>query len=247
MNQPPHSEENHERWLVSYADYVTLLFAFFVVMFAISQADRSKAQQVSESVKKAYGSSERPAVPPRTVPVKRAGPPETPVEGLAEFVPSLEFLSKELEEEIKSGKVRISMEARGLVVTLQETAFFRSGDDSILPQTEPAIAKIADAIRKISNPVRLEGHTDSTPICTLRFKSNWHLSTARAISMMEMLRDHFGLAPNRFAVAGYADTVPVETNDTTEGRARNRRVDIVILSRIAVGREPAALAGRAGK
>ena len=265
-----HAEhENHERWLVSYADFITLLFAFFVVMFASSQTDKAKAKQVADSVKEAIEDGGIKAtvreVLGGTVDEKGNGnaqfrgpggvnkmknPPKVEEEEKgkaeqAELLPSLDYLTKEMEDAIKAGKVELHLEPRGLVISLRQAAFFPSGEDSIAPETFPTVQKIAEVIGKLPNLVRLEGHTDAIPIHTARFDSNWDLSAKRAIAMMKLLTGNFELAKERFSIAGYAETAPVDTNDTPEGRAHNRRVDIVILNQQALIGEPGKLAGGA--
>ena len=132
------------------------------------------------------------------------------------------------------------MTPRGIVVSLKQAAFFPSGTDAVEPDTMSTIEKVAVALKAVENPVRIEGHTDSIPIHTARFRSNWDLSAARSISIMEVLSSRFAISPQRLAIAGYADTVPVADNDTPEGRARNRRVDLVILNNYALAKtEPA--------
>ncbi len=256
------AHENHERWLVSYADFITLLFAFFVVMFASSTRDKERAAQVSESVRQAleqkYGMAKIASVlggaagdiaqggAVRKRPAEAKKPPaEAPAPNpqAVELLPSLEYLSRELEAEVRAGRLRLSLEPRGLVVSLPQATFFPSGQDTIAPDTYPAIAKLAEVIRKLPNPVRLEGHTDSVPIHNERFRSNWELSAARSIAMMELLANRFGVPRHQMAIAGYADTVPADSNDTPEGRARNRRVDLVILNRMGALREPPAVRG----
>lgn len=250
------AHENLERWLVSYADFITLMFAFFVVMFASSQTDRGKAQQVSESVRRALEEGQIASVIAGilggTVGDKGKGnamlkgPGGTRTEPTsqeknrfwADLLPSLELLTEELKDEIAGGKLSVKLEPRGLVVSLSEAAFFPSGEDTIDPATYPSIEKIAAAVRKLPNPVRLEGHTDSVPIHNVRFRSNWDLSAARAIAMLNLLTTRFGIEPGRLAIVGYADTMPVESNDTELGRARNRRVDLVILNRLGFEVEP---------
>ena len=251
------SHENHERWLVSYADFITLLFAFFVVMFASSQTDKAKMQAVSDSVQKALkGESFNSMVTAilggaidtkgqgsaqmkgpggvqkevRTVDVKRDGQ-------IAELLPSLQNLSKELGSEIKAGKLQINMGIRGLVISFTQAALFPSGEDEIAKDFYPGIQKIADAIKQVPNPVRLEGHTDSVPIHNARFKSNWDLSAARSIALLELFVKS-GMPPERISIAGYADTAPVDNNDTEAGRQRNRRVDMVVLNETGVKGEP---------
>jgi chemotaxis protein MotB len=153
-----------------------------------------------------------------------------------ELVPSLKNLTSNLKDEIASGQVELRMEPRGLVVSLKQTAFFPSGTDQIDPGTYATLGKVAAALKAVSNPLRIEGHTDSVPIHTARFRSNWELSAARSIAMMELLVERFGIDEQRMAIVGYADTAPETPNDTPEGRARNRRVDIVIQNQYALGR-----------
>jgi len=120
----------------------------------------------------------------------------------------------------------------------REKGFFASGDSAIAPDSLPILAKIAVVVQSLPNQVRLEGHTDARPIHTSRFASNWELSAARSIAMLELLRDRFQIPPSRMAIAGYAENSPADTNDTEEGRAHNRRVDLVLLSAGALTAEP---------
>jgi chemotaxis protein MotB len=219
----PPAPANHDRWLISYADFVTLLLAVFVVLFASSQLDKRKALQVSHAVTEAL---EKGGVLPRT-PVQVA----VPKAAVPELMASMNHLQQVLAEEILTGKVEIHPDPRGLVISLRQAAFFPSGGDEIASSGFDSIEKIAATIRDIPNPVQLEGYTDSAPIHNRRFRSNWDLSAARSIAMLELFRDRFGIPGDRFAVAGYADAKPVDSNDSAEGRAHNRRVDIVILNR----------------
>src|SRR5579864_915558 len=230
---------NHERWLISYADFITLLFAFFVVMFASSQADKGRAQQMSDAVKKALEGqslSQRFAAILGGTPDNEnkrnammrgpGGAQKAPVE------------KQDLKTEIASGADEVRMEARGLVVSFKQAAVFPSGEDVISPSSYGTLGKLAVVIARLPNPVRLEGHTDSIPISTARFHSNWELSAARSIAIMDLLTTRFGLARERLSIAGYADVAPIASNDTEAGRARNRRVDVVILSEQGVISEP---------
>ena len=250
------AHENHERWLVSYADFITLLFAFFVVMFASSQTDKARAHQVSEAVQKALDNGRTVGLPPAvakilggTVDEKGIGnammrgpggaqrsAKETPPDSILELIPSLRRLNRELEKEVRDGKLEVKLEPRGLVVSLHQSAFFPSGTDAIDPATYPTISKVADVIRGLPNPIQIEGHTDSVPIHNARFRSNWDLSSARAISMLQLLSGRFELPESRFSVVGRADTVPVDSNETDEGRQRNRRIDVIISN--IMGLEP---------
>jgi len=239
----PPPPENHERWLVSYADFITLLFAFFVVMFASSQVDKKKVGGIAAyfesyikdgNAKAAAAGKQDPG-----------GPPVEPASASDELATSGELrpvknqLDQELAKEIQEGKVAVSIQPRGLVLSLRESALFPPGQDMFNPEAVSILSKIAEALRKLpAQPVRLEGHTDNVPIETERFPSNWELSAARANAVLDLLCHRYGLEPRRFAVAGYADYHPVAANDTAEGRARNRRVDIVVLSRSAAEMEP---------
>jgi chemotaxis protein MotB len=237
---------NHDRWLISYADFITLLFAFFVVMFASSQTDKAKAQQVSDSVKTALDKGGVGAAVHQILggTVDEKGKGNAMMRGpggsqpviqqdqaaVAELVPSMNYLTHALQNEIKDGKVDIHLEPRGLVVSLRQATFFPSGEANVDPATFATVDKIAGIIRQLPNAVRLEGHTDSRPIHTARFSDNWELSAARSIAMLELFSTRCKVPVERLAIAGYADTVPKDSNDTEEGRAHNRRVDVVILN-----------------
>jgi len=223
-------------------------------MFATSQTDKAKATQVSNAVTEALENGGIRAMvhevlggtvdekgqgnammhgPGGVERVKPANPKPVPVPEVAELLPSMKYLSGELQNEIKAGKIELRLEPRGLIVSLKEAAFFPSGGDTVDPTSFASLQKVSAVLSGLPNPVRLEGHTDSVPIHTARFRNNWELSAARSIAMLNVLTDRFQLSPERFSVAGYADTAPVASNDTNEGRARNRRVDIVILNQLA--------------
>jgi len=249
--------ENHERWLVSYADFITLMFAFFVVMFATAQKDKSKAREVAESVREALqhgqlattlegiinhrrvlpegkGDSRRnPAAPPPSPPAENA-----PLASQADLAKAADTLTRTLEKELKKGELSVQVDRRGLVISLREAGFFASGDDTVNSGSFPIIEKITDVIGPLHNPLRLEGHTDSVPIHNARFQSNWELSTARSIAMLETLRQRYHVPSERMSVAGFAENAPADTNETAEGRMHNRRVDVVVLSAEALRGEP---------
>jgi chemotaxis protein MotB len=247
------SHVSHERWLVSYADFITLLFAFFVVMFATAQADKSKAKKVSESVRDALEHGDfntvlavfqrrKPGDLRRGAPSPPPPRPENPKP--ADLEAAEETLRKGLEVELKSGKLAVTLESRGLVISLREAALFASGDDMINPPSYPMVGKVAEVILELPNAVRMEGYTDSVPIHNSRFRSNWDLSAARSIAVLDLLADRFGVPRSRMAIAGYADNAPVDTNETAEGRAHNRRVDVVLLSAAGLQSEPGQSAAK---
>lgn len=250
MRRIRHSSPNHERWLVSYADFITLLFAFFVVMFATSHTDVAKQRAVSESVNKALQGDSfkqafsmllggaRDAKNPGMV--RKADTGNKLATGdnqgltLAELLP---ILSQALQQEIASGRLALQMTSRGLIISFTQTALFPSGGDEIAPDFDDTIQKIAQAMNKVRNPARAEGHTDSVPIHNSRFRSNWELSAARSIALVEQLTA-YGVARERLSISGYAETAPIDNNETEEGRRKNRRVDIVLLNETAAKGEP---------
>ena len=256
---------SHERWIVSYADFVTLLFAFFVVMFATANADKGKARAVGESVKAAleegrisnvgdairqvFSREENPAAHKPNVKQipgnKTVQNPESPsieeqsARAYLELRPLMDILKKQLQAEVQKGDVEVHMEPRGLAISFKQAALFASGEDELKTSSFDAIGKVGVAIRDLPNQVRLEGNTDNVPIHNDRFRSNWELSAARSIALLNLLVDRYQVPAERLGVAGYADVAPVASNATEEGRARNRRVDVVILSERAARAEPA--------
>jgi len=251
---------NHDRWLVSYADFITLLFAFFVVMFASTQTDHNRAQQISDSVKKALSDDRLraalAAVLGGTVTDKGKGnammrgpggsaqafKEHEPVSAprIVELLQSYQLLNADLKAELETGKMQIHMEHRGLVISFTQAATFASGGDEITSGAIESIGKVAVTLNKIPNPIRLEGHTDSIPINTGRFRSNWELSAARSIAMLDILANRFHIPKRRMSIGGYGDAAPIDTNETEAGRARNRRVDMVILNETGMAAEPSA-------
>lgn len=249
-----HSHENHERWLVSYADFITLLFAFFVVLFASGQTDRDKTKQVAESVREGFEKEALATAVSNMIggPNKKlkkieeprgheSEPPKSAADAKAQgsgesLKQAYEQLSTWLKDELSKGAVSMTLDSRGLVISLREAAFFVSGDDQIPAAAIPTINKISNVLGKLPHQIRFEGHTDAVPIATVRFPDNWSLSSARATAMLHMFLGK-GFDPRRFAAVGYADTAPLSDNDSEEGRARNRRVDIVVLRHDAAGAE----------
>jgi chemotaxis protein MotB len=181
----------------------------FIVLFASSRLDKFRVQQVASAVTAALHQKSVPSPLPQA---------------------SLSDLRHRLAPEIRAGNAEVHAESRGLVISLREGAYFPAGGDEIARSEYGSLAQIADAIRGVPNPIGLEGHTDSMPIHNRKFHSNWELSAARSIAMLTLFEDRFGIPGDRFAVTGFAETKPLDSNTSAEGRARNRRVDIVILN-----------------
>jgi chemotaxis protein MotB len=226
---------SHDRWLVSYADFITLLFAFFVVLFATGRSDRSKKVELAASIQSAFHemglfeahSKSRPPIEPPGdggAGGDAAEPPATQ-EDMLEVKQQLEDAAG---PEIDRGVIGIHDSADGLVVSLQEAGFFDSGAADVRPSALPVLNRIAAALPETA--LRVEGHTDDVPIHTAQFASNWELSSARASSIARLLLLHANVHAEQMSVAGYAEFHPAASNATAEGRARNRRVDIVVLN-----------------
>lgn len=241
---------NHERWLVSYADFITLLFAFFVVMYAFAKADQRKQAQVSEAIDTAFRSfgvlsnAKKQAAPEQTV--HAASLPLQPAAAIAgeSLVPAskvradLERMRQDLEQslatQIASHTVSVQMGPDGLVISLREAGFFDSG--SAVPHSGAVLTlkRVADSLSTLPYEIRIEGHTDNVPIHTAQFDSNWELSSARATAIARLFLTLHAVPPERICAAGYAEYHPVASNATPEGRAMNRRVDLVILPRVHI-------------
>lgn len=243
--QQHEEHENHERWLVSYADFITLLFAFFVVLFASSQADKGKAKAISDAVTEAFEGDNKALKKLAEIlggAVDEKGRGNAGMRGpggsnktgpafkSAEFDSSIQALKKDLKEDLEKGRVRIALERRGLVISLQQAAFFPPGADTLGDAAFVPLSKIAKILKEMENEIRLEGHTDALPISNERFRSNWDLSAARGASILLWMSRVHGIDTGRMAVVAYADTAPVAENTTEEGRMRNRRVDITLLT-----------------
>jgi chemotaxis protein MotB len=245
----PEKAANHERWLVSYADFITLLFAVFVTLYAMSQTDKKKIDQVAASYRSAFGvtsgaASGKPEILPKTdmmpIPsvrnqIKNPEKPKVKNDGTVkvqatkqDFKNIMVTLEKYLIENKAQDKVTMDVTKRGLVISLKEAGFFDSGSAAVKPASHDLLAKIAEALLPFGNQISFEGHTDNIPMRSATFQSNWELSTARATNLARHVMDRHGLSPEKIAVTGYGEYRPVADNGTEEGRKQNRRVDIVL-------------------
>jgi len=258
MRKKKHPEhQNHERWLVSYADFITLMFAFFVVLYSSAQVDKRRVGQLAMAIQVAFqqmgifdASNTKPAVSnTEPMPFSKVQMVENterfqtldrlvnaPKGSLAASPdrPNLEEIRADLEKslaaQIKKHTVSVTPTKEGLVVSLREIGFFDSGSNRLRPDAAPTLEEFVKVVGPRRVRVRIEGHTDNVPIRGGRFHSNWELSTARATEITELFIERYGIAPGRLSAAGYAEYHPVASNDTAEGRALNRRVDLVILN-----------------
>jgi len=239
-----HGRVSHDRWLVSYADFITLLFAFFVVLYAFARADQKKQRAITNAVDQGFNAlglfttthdradnsarAEQPALPVNIVMGEQFASP-------GKVKSDLEHMHRDLEHRLASQigdhTVAIKMGRDGLVISLKEAGFFDSGSATPHPGSIGALRQIAAALSASPYDVRVEGHTDNLPIHSGQFASNWELSSARATRIARLLLDLHAVQAEKLSAAGYAEFHPVDTNDTPQGRANNRRVDLVIQPR----------------
>jgi chemotaxis protein MotB len=243
-----HEHVNHERWLVSYADFITLLFAFFVVLFASSQSNKAKQTELSAAMQSAFTPLGIFETHSKTPPLTKdqSAPAVTAPAALPLPLPSVRIetaeetekhLNRLLAEQVAAGhippgSVTMRITTEGLVISLHEAGFFPSGSAEVRAASIPMLSSLAATLP--TGPLRIEGHTDNVPIHTTQFATNWELSTTRATAIARILLEHGSIDPANLSAAGYAEFHPVASNDTEEGRTQNRRVDIIVL------RHPAA-------
>lgn len=224
---------NHERWLITYADMITLLLIFFIVMYTLSRIDVQKFQYLSTSLSKALGAG--------GMVLNSPGPSVVP--GIAGTVPDtalhsgenqqLENVRREIERHIRDAnlhaKISVTTEERGVVLSFQGEVLFKLGSAELTPRAREILFKVGPILETMPNYLRVEGHTDDLPIVSAPFPSNWELSAARASSVLQELIRNFKIHPERLSAVAYGEYRPVVPNDSVENRQRNRRVDIVIL------------------
>lgn len=234
-------DDNPDRWLVSYADFITLLFAFFVVMYAISSVNLSKYNALTNAMDTAFSGNAAPTKPQQKIDVK-----PQPEKSLIKPLP-LSYLyqekskrerenmaklgvdlSNKLAPMIQDGKVQIMQNNRGVRIDINDSVLFNSGSADLADSAIQIINEIAVILNTNQRLIQVEGHTDDTPIHTHQFYSNWELSAVRASTVVRML-NAAGLEETRLSALGYGATQPISSSDTEFGRAKNRRVSIMIL------------------
>jgi chemotaxis protein MotB len=229
--------DNHERWLVSYADFITLLFAFFVVMYALSTVNEGKYRVLSDSMTAAFrnvevnSAAQLPVIVTPAIPVLQKQAAKKAEAEKQKRRDRMRNVARELLAAmaplIERGEVRLVETERGITIEINDSILFAPGQAVLNPLSAKAMQSIARVLSPMDFPITIEGHTDNVPINTPQFPSNWELSAVRATTVLRLFIDS-GVAPGRLTAIGYADTRPVESNDLAEGRARNRRVTILI-------------------
>lgn len=235
MKKRKHEEHpNHERWLLSYSDFMTLLMILFVVLFAMSNVDKAKFKQLSDSLRVSMGGG-------KSIVAKEDGVPITddtkPIENdLTEKAEQAKMedlkrqVDKYLEKNGMKADVSTQVDERGLVVSLNDTLFFDTGRAEVKLESQKKLIEIAKILNQLNNYMRVEGHTDNVPIRNDQFSSNWQLSCARASNVTELLINSANIPPQKLSAVGYGEYRPIADNSTEDGKAKNRRVNIIIVS-----------------
>jgi len=229
--------DNHDRWLISYADFITLLFAFFVVMYAISAVSETKYRVLAGALGGAFGRAV-----PNDMPVPQLTPTPLPPEVSQRSLRQQQAIEEEehmaevasnlldvMGPLVKEGKVRMTQSRRGVSIEINANVLFEPGRAELEPQSLEVLRAVADTLKNEPFKLEITGHTDPVPINSSLFASNWELSAVRATSVVRLLAES-GIAPDRLYAIGREASQPIASNDTPEGRARNRRVELMILS-----------------
>lgn len=218
------AHDNEERWLLTYSDLITLLLGLFVILYAMSKIDAGKYAEFVNAMEGVFGS------PKGIMTGQGAVVPAAVSSVQSERQRIIDELRSTMHLDDRKLPITISVNERGITVHIMEEMLFASGSAVIIRSSLTELDSLAKVLRTLSNDIRVEGHTDDVPINTPAFPSNWHLSVARAVNVGYYLIQHHGLNPERVSVVGYAEYRPLLPNDTPENRARNRRVDIVIMT-----------------
>jgi chemotaxis protein MotB len=232
-----YDHDNHDRWLISYADFITLLFAFFVVMYAISAVNENKFRVLAGALGDAFGKTAASDAP---VPQRTPQPlppdvgqhtlkPQQAVEEQAHMTEVASNLLDVMAPLVKEGKVRLTQSRRGISIEINANVLFEAGRAELEPQSLTVLRAVAATLKNEPFNLEITGHTDNVPISNSVFASNWELSAVRATSVVRLLADS-GIAPERLLAIGREASKPIASNDTADGRARNRRVELMILS-----------------
>ena len=236
---------NHERWLISYADFITLLFAFFVVLYASSRVDQHRVVEMATALRSAFQElglftpqardvnlqPDQTAFPGRKSALRGAVGLSQGVADPASLVALKHQLSAMLAPEISKHEIGLRFGRGGLIISLEELGFFDSGSAQLRPGSEATLNRIALALRPLTNDISIEGHTDNIPIHNSQYASNWDLSAARAVEIVRLFITRYQFPPERLSAAGYSEYHPIASNSTSQGRQLNRRVDVVVKAR----------------
>ncbi len=223
---------NEDRWLLTYADLITLLLGLFVILYAISKVDAGKYAEIASALNGVFGS-------PRGILVGNASMIEQPGSALkSERQQIVQDVRNALQLDSQNLPITVTENERGVTIHILEELLFASGSAEIKQTSLTALDTLAGVLRTLPNDLRVEGHTDNVPISTIQFPSNWHLSVARALNVAYYLIQRHGLIQERVSVVGYSEFFPIASNETPGDRSKNRRVDIVIIATGEVQHQP---------
>lgn len=236
-----HEEHVDETWLLPYSDLLTLLLALFIVMFAISSVDKAKFEQLSEQLTVIFSGGSGLMEQNGESPITMEQPVTATANNTAIEEDKMTAIKEGIEEKIKnseySDRVRVALNNEGLEIAIQDVVLFNSGEAEVLEKVFPLLLQISNMLNSLDNSIKVVGHTDNVPIRTEKFRSNWDLSVMRAINVMHFMVDQGGARPERFVIQGYGQYSPKYDNSTEEGRAKNRRVEIIIIRKYPLEEE----------
>jgi chemotaxis protein MotB len=232
-------KDNNERWLLTYADLMNLLLIFFIVLYALSQLDAAKFNQLAQSLNMSLGNS---SLSPY---IDKAAPGNNSIIKMPNTVPSpvipskledqqIDEIKKKVDQVVEEkglkGEIDVAVQERGVVISINAQLLFKSGSADLDPNSKPTIREIGDILLQVpGKQIKIEGHTDNDAISSSQFPSNWELSSARATNVLRLLVDKAHIDPRLISSVGYGEFRPVAPNTTEENKSKNRRVDIVIL------------------
>ena len=241
-----HEEHADETWLLPYSDMMTLLLALFIVLFAMGQTDQAKFNAMKTEFNSIFGggsailSSDGASIVPMDFPGSETT--TTVVEGKSKEAveeDTMNEVKEKLEQEIKTGgyedRVKVELNKEGLEISIQDVVLFNSGDADVLKGSELLLVDISRMLRALENDIKVVGYTDNVPIKNAKFRSNWDLSSMRAVNVMNFMTTYGGLLPQKFSVQAYGEYKPKYDNATADGRAKNRRVEIFIVRKYPAG------------
>lgn len=253
MSKKKHAEhdeehENSERWLLTYADMITLLMALFIVLYSMSVLNKSKFEAFQSSLKQSKNTGQPDIKPPAPKPTDKPQPPEPNTVSHGELEHLKQALIVALKKVHEEKAATLVIDDRGLAIKLTSGVLFDSGQSILLPEGARVMDALGPELSKIGNNMTIEGHTDNQPINTGPYPTNWELSTSRATTVLRRLLDEYHLTPSHLQANGFADTRPDADNSTVAGRAKNRRVVLLVQAPVeATTSGDGTLAGSTGE
>lgn len=225
------SKDYINRWVVSYADFITMLLALFMVMWAVSNMETHKGTEINQTLQKTFNAENVKISQEKAInDINNKNGAKTILDGGTGILSQNEIIEKIKQDAPSISDNNIIKDKRGVIIRLNNKMFFDEGSAIIKSESTKTLDEIAKSIKEMNMPVAVEGHTDSLPISTMQYSSNWELSTKRATNIVSMLIKKYKISPKKLSAVGYGEYIPIAENTNAEGRLQNRRVDIIILS-----------------